>query len=123
MKYFFLGLKNFRKISGRANFLEFWWFNFFGIISFISSAFLFSGINFIANTFTYFYDILNYTSCLLILFWWIYLIIAFITVYIRRLHDLGLSGWFVLIPILPFFYANFKQTSEGDNKYGPPSQN
>ena len=44
---------------------------------------------------------------------------------IRRLHDIGLSGFFILlsfIPIVSFgflLYILFKRGTEGDNGYGP----
>lgn len=39
---------------------------------------------------------------------------------IRRSHDLGRSGWFVLICLIPFagLYLIFKQGDPGTNKYG-----
>jgi len=40
---------------------------------------------------------------------------------IRRSHDLGRSGWFALICIIPFagWYLVFKRGDSGPNKYGP----
>jgi uncharacterized membrane protein YhaH (DUF805 family) len=37
---------------------------------------------------------------------------------IRRLHDVGKSGWWVLCPIVPIFFV-FMKSQEGDNKWGP----
>jgi uncharacterized membrane protein YhaH (DUF805 family) len=39
---------------------------------------------------------------------------------IRRSHDLGRSGWFALICIIPFvgWYLVFKRGDSGPNKYG-----
>jgi len=41
---------------------------------------------------------------------------------IRRSHDLGYSGWFALICVIPFagWYLVFKKGETGTNKYGPP---
>jgi uncharacterized membrane protein YhaH (DUF805 family) len=41
---------------------------------------------------------------------------------IRRSHDLGRSGWFALICLIPFvgWYLVFKPGSIEPNKYGPP---
>jgi uncharacterized membrane protein YhaH (DUF805 family) len=62
-----------------------------------------------------------------ILFWIIILIvnIPYITTGIRRLHDIGLSGWWFLLMVIP--YLNFifllflfiKDSQPGENKYGP----
>ena len=44
---------------------------------------------------------------------------------IRRLHDIGLSGWFVVLALIPLvslgfiLYILFKQGNEGENAYGP----
>ena len=36
---------------------------------------------------------------------------------IRRLHDVGKSGWWLLCPIVPIFFI-FGKSQEGDNKWG-----
>ena len=44
---------------------------------------------------------------------------------IKRYHDLGKSGWFVLLQLIPIIgyafiiYAAFFKGQEHDNKYGP----
>ena len=44
---------------------------------------------------------------------------------IRRLHDVGLSGYFVLLALIPLvslgfmLYILFKKGTDGDNAYGP----
>jgi uncharacterized membrane protein YhaH (DUF805 family) len=40
---------------------------------------------------------------------------------VRRSHDLGHSGWFALIALIPFvgLYLIFKKGSPDANKYGP----
>jgi uncharacterized membrane protein YhaH (DUF805 family) len=41
---------------------------------------------------------------------------------VRRSHDIGYSGWFALITLIPFagWYLVFKQGNPGINPYGPP---
>jgi uncharacterized membrane protein YhaH (DUF805 family) len=41
---------------------------------------------------------------------------------VRRSHDLGRSGWFALICLIPFagWYLVFKKGNVGLNQYGPP---
>tara|TARA_B110000459_G_scaffold179685_1_gene205868 strand:- start:986 stop:1153 length:168 start_codon:yes stop_codon:yes gene_type:complete len=41
-----------------------------------------------------------------------------IAVAVRRMHDVGKSGWFILIPIYNIILA-FTDGDSGDNKYGP----
>ena len=50
----------------------------------------------------------------------LYLIVGFIpwiAVNIRRMHDIGKSGWWILVPIANIFLL-FKQSDKGANKYG-----
>lgn len=48
-----------------------------------------------------------------------------VTLGIRRMHDLGKSGWWfllILVPFVNFFFALyilFKKGTEGENEYGP----
>ena len=37
---------------------------------------------------------------------------------IRRMHDAGVSGWFILIPFVNFVYA-FSKSEQKENKWGP----
>lgn len=59
----------------------------------------------------------------------IFLTVSHITVSIRRLHDLGRTGWFVLlffIPLINFFFAfylMFAKGSDEKNKYDENSLN
>ena len=36
---------------------------------------------------------------------------------VRRLHDIGRSGWWILVPIIPEFFI-FKDSDKGENEYG-----
>ena len=45
-------------------------------------------------------------------------LIPSIAVGVRRMHDVGKSGWFLLIPIYNFILA-VSEGEKGDNKYGP----
>ena len=57
------------------------------------------------------------------------MILAFQIPFIRRLHDLGHSGWFSLLGFIPvvgpllwlglFIYCGFFSGQPGENKYGP----
>jgi len=57
-------------------------------------------------------------------------LLLFIPLYslvVRRLHDIGASGWWILIFPIPFglvlfFILLFKKGTPGPNKYGPPPE-
>lgn len=52
--------------------------------------------------------------------------IATILFFIRRLHDIGLTGWWVLLMLVPLvnivfgLYGILKPGSDGPNRFGPP---
>jgi len=45
------------------------------------------------------------------------LFVPSITTQVRRLHDVGKRGWWMLIPFVNLFF--YVQPSEGDNRFGP----
>ena len=120
MKYFILGLKNWNKFKGRANRSEFWYFTLF---------------YFIFLTITYFIDVsflgwdpMDPTSIVVLsTAYYLVTLIPSFSVTIRRLHDINKSGWnllWMLIPILGAVYIiilNILKGTDGDNKYGAPS--
>ena len=67
-------------------------------------------------------------STIMMILWGIvglYFAIAHIAVQIRRLHDIGKSGWFILLNLIPFvgslviFIFNVMDSNPGTNQYGP----
>ena len=71
------------------------------------------------NVFLYFLAELSLISvCAVIVS--IIVVIILIVESIRRLHDLGRSGWWVLTFIIPFFWLmTWCEGEAGPNKYGP----
>jgi len=102
--------------SGRATRSEFWYFYLFWIIG----IFLVLYGDIVLNP-----ELLenNETGPLEIIFILVTLI-PYLSVNIRRLHDVNRSGWWFLIPltiigIIPFAYWLLKQSDTNSNKYGP----
>ncbi len=98
--------KNYFNFKGRASKSEYWW------------AFLF---NTIASVFVYF---LSYAVPPLGGLCSIALTIPQISLSVRRLHDIGKSGAFYFMGLIPFAGAiilliQFFKNSDGDNKWGP----
>jgi uncharacterized membrane protein YhaH (DUF805 family) len=101
-------LTNYANFEGRARRSEYWWFFLFNIIlsiitTMIDISILQKGVNDVG--------IVNTILSLALL-------LPSIAVGVRRMHDLGKSGWFILIPIynIILFCTNGQ---DGTNEYGP----
>jgi uncharacterized membrane protein YhaH (DUF805 family) len=106
------GLENVGNVEGRAGRAEFWWFVLgiwvIEVVVLMLTQGLFGG-GFLGN-----------------LIWfivWVVAWVAMVTVGVRRLHDVGQSGWLLLLWLIPciglvliYFWI---QPSQGDNQYGP----
>lgn len=103
MNYYLQVWKKYATFSGRARRSEYWYFFLFNSLISIGLIFL-----------VYVDEVLSFANIL-------YSLIAFIpglAVSVRRMHDVGKSGWFILIPI----YNLILTLTEGDrfaNQYGP----
>ncbi len=81
------GLSNYANFSGRATRSEFWWF-----ILFYFLVLMFSGIlDLILGT-----NFIFYLPC-------IALFVPAISVQVRRNHDVGKSGWLILVPFYSLY--------------------
>lgn len=107
MNYYFKVLQNYATFSGRARRKEYWMFFLFNIIIAMILGFI-EGIADINPTSDY--SILANIYSLAIL-------IPSIAVGVRRMHDVGKSGWFLLIPIYNFILA-VTEGEKGENQYG-----
>ncbi|MDK1287594.1 DUF805 domain-containing protein [Pseudoalteromonas umbrosa] len=109
MEWYISVLKNYAVFEGRSRRKEYWMF------------FLF---NFIASFIFGFFDGLFGTSFLSIIYALVILVPS-IALSIRRLHDTGRSGWWLLIAFVPVIGAlallvfAVLEGDEGENQYGP----
>lgn len=102
--------KNYCNFSGRASRSEFWWFQLFGILL---SAVIFP---LVASDST-FGHIIYYLVCFA-------LVLPSLGLTVRRLHDIGKSGWWIFISLIPLIGAIILLyweclESQSDNEYGP----
>lgn len=105
----FANIGNFEGRSGRA---EFWWFV---LAVWVGEAVLLFLVQLIFNGFleNVFYFIV-----------WAVAFVAYLSVGIRRLHDVGQSGWMIILAffccliLIPIYF--WVQPSQGPNQYGPP---
>jgi len=111
MNYYLAVLKKYAVFNGRSQRAEYWYFMLFHAII----IFALSIISYVIGDNRY---ILRE----------IYILAVFLPVIgvtIRRLHDIGRSGWEILINLIPFigwlwFIALMTNIGDrGDNKYGP----
>ena len=102
--------------SGRATRSEFWWFYLFTLVSnFVVLNFLLPGLQY------------GVSEILSLWFGFVYVIFISImgwTLSVRRLHDVGRSGWWLLLvlTIIGIFWLLYwwVRPSGPDNKYGSP---
>ncbi len=115
MNWFLVALKKYATFSGRAQRAEYWYFFLFYILTFIGLSF----IDGITGTFSEEAGI-----GLLSGLYSLAILIPSLAVGVRRLHDTGRSGWWLLVGIIPLIGAIvllifFVQDSvPGDNLYG-----
>jgi len=100
-QYYLDVIKNYTKFDGRARRSEYWYFMLFNYIISFALGFL-GGIIKI--------DFISMVYSLAVL-------VPSIAVAIRRMHDVGKSGWFMLIPFYNLYLA-VQDSEEGDNEYG-----
>ena len=110
MQYYISVLKKYAEFKGRASRAEFWWFVLCNAI--ISSILLV--IDFALGTKNILSDIYAILT-----------IVPGTAVGIRRLHDIGRSGWWYLIIVVPIvgvivlIVFDVKRSQPGTNAYGP----
>jgi len=120
MHYYLLAFKKYLDFSGRARRAEYWYFYLFNLIFLFVTMFLDSrmGLKFSGQTFGVIY-LIYALACLL----------PSIAVAVRRLHDIGKSGWMLFISLIPIAGAIWllvllvRDSNPGDNKYGPNPKN
>ena len=120
MKYFILALKNWNKFKGRANQSEFWYFTLFYFI--VGTILYYIDLSFLG------YNPVNPASIgVLQSIFGLVVVIPFLSLTIRRLHDVNKNGWnvlwiFTIIGAPYVLYLNIIKGSKEDNSYGPPSK-
>lgn len=115
-----LSLKHYFDIRGRSGRIEFWNFTLSNVV-----------INLIFNILFDFSDsiILNSFFQVTFIAFLLFIITPSITLHIRRLHDIGLTGCWLFLVFVPFvgwlilFILYLLDSQASDNKYGPnPNQ-
>lgn len=95
--------RQYAKFSGRASRSEFWWFFLFQFVI---------GL------------LLIYSIPVIFFLFVVATLLPYLAVLVRRLHDTGRSGWWVLLVLIPFgnlvlLIFALLEGNRGANKYGP----
>jgi uncharacterized membrane protein YhaH (DUF805 family) len=116
MNWYLKVLKQYADFSGRARRKEYWMFALFNVI-FIASAMILDtvlGVTIGELPYGVFYFLYSLA-----------VLIPGLAVYVRRLHDIGKSGWMILIAIIPIIgpiwllVLTLTDSNHGENQYGP----
>jgi len=122
MNLMFAPIQKFAEFQGRARRTEYWLFALFCFLLFGALGAVFAAAAYSAGD-----GRLNGLSMMTMLLWgiaWVALIIPTIAVTIRRLHDAGFSGWWILLNLVPggslvVFVFTVLPGTPGDNRFGP----
>ncbi len=116
MNYYLSVLKKYAVFSGRSQRAEYWYFVLFHIIIVFVLGFIDGIIG--TNDPVSGYGLISVLYVLAVL-------IPVIAAGVRRLHDVGKSGWMLLVGLIPLIGAIWllvlmvKDSSPDNNKYGP----
>lgn len=106
MDWYIQVLRKYAVFKGRASRTEYWMFVLINLLIALAIS-LFEGLitgNAKAGLASHIYKVA--------------VVIPFTAVYVRRLHDVGRSGWWILVPLVNFIMCCFDSETE-ENKYGP----
>lgn len=110
MQWYLKVLKNYVGFSGRSRRMEYW---------------MFMLVNIIISVVLVILDAILETSSLLNGLYSLAVLLPSIAVTVRRLHDIGRSGWWILISLIPLVGAiillvfTCLDSEPHDNEYGP----
>jgi uncharacterized membrane protein YhaH (DUF805 family) len=117
MNWYLKVLKNYAVFSGRARRTEYWMFVLIHVAVLIAASVL---DNILGTTI----DDIGFAGLFYVLYGLIALI-PLLAVSVRRLHDVGKSGWFLLVGLIPIIGSIWllvlacKEGEPGPNVYGP----
>jgi uncharacterized membrane protein YhaH (DUF805 family) len=121
MNYYIQALRKYADFNERARRSEYWYFVLFNLVFAITAII---SDNMLHVTFSL-RPGLPAVSGYVYLAYCVFLFLPSWAVLVRRLHDVGKSGWFLLVGFIPVAGAIwllvllFKDSQPGENKYGP----
>ncbi len=124
MKYYIAALKKYATFSGRSRRSEYWYFVLFNFFASILAVFIDRALGTTFNVTDLNGDPVFFPYGYIYFIYAIFTLIPSLAVTIRRLHDVGKSGWFIFIILIPFVGAIwllvlfFTDSKFGPNQYG-----
>lgn len=128
MEWMLMPLKRYADFSGRSRRKEFWLWYLFVMIMYFVLMYLDTvlGLGGSATGYAQGGSVgFNMTGGVLTLIFMLAVLVPNIAVAVRRVHDIGKSGWMVLIGLIPLFgwiyvlYLYVQPGQSGPNQYGP----
>jgi uncharacterized membrane protein YhaH (DUF805 family) len=111
MNWYLEVLKKYAVFQGRARRKEYWMFNLFNII-------IAMVIGFVTGVVDVVFEVGVMLNLATSVIYSLAILIPATAVSIRRMHDLGRSGWWILVPVVNLIFMFF-DSQPGDNEYGP----
>lgn len=116
MNWYIAALKKYAVFSGRARRREYWFFYLFNILFAIVAIMLDNllGLAFEDTSYGVIYGLYSLA-----------MLVPSLAVTVRRLHDVGKSGWWILIGLVPLIGGIWllilllQDSQPGENQYGP----
>jgi len=111
--------ENYANFKGRARRTEYWMFSLFFFLFAILGGFVIGVLYGIGG------EVPGAIAVFLFVIWYLAHLVPSLAVTVRRLHDTGKSGWFLLINLIPYigglivFVFTVIEGDNGDNEYGP----
>lgn len=129
MDWYLKVIRQYFDFSGRARRKEYWYFALFNLLIFIGLAII---DNALGSTIYVFGDSSDQSAIIitkqigaLTSLYYLFILIPSFAVAVRRLHDTGRSGWWLLLLLLPLigpivlFIFYVLDSQPGTNEYGP----
>jgi uncharacterized membrane protein YhaH (DUF805 family) len=117
MEYYLKALRHYADFSGRASRKEYWMFILFNIIFIFAAAFLGAIIVFAKYGENQNQELVKAYAMICARMYYFAIAIPFLAVSVRRLHDSGKSGWWMLLPALAqalnLIISNISDVDEG----------
>lgn len=110
MNYYVMALNNYANFDGRARRSEYWFFVLFNMLFAFGALIL---------------DAVLGTEVVFYILYGLFVFIPGLSLSVRRLHDVGKSGWMFLIILIPIigaiwlFVLFVTDSDPGNNQYGP----